>query len=60
MSVVTWATTLEDNYVPIDREAGLLSFLVLPSNFPSFPPGSVYKAKSFVINYIFTIYIFAI
>jgi len=54
MDAATWAKTLEGNYVSIDREAGLISFLLLPSNFPSFPASSIFKAKNFVnINIFF-------
>jgi hypothetical protein len=52
MTAAAWADTLENNLEVIDREAALLSFIILPSNFPSFPASSIFKAKNFV-NIIF-------
>ncbi len=55
MSVPTWAQTLEDNYVTIDREGSLISNLILPSNFPGFSGSTLLKANQYVkyLNYFY-------
>jgi len=54
MSVKAWSETLDANLVALDREADLLSNLVLGSNFPMFPMMTVFKANAYVQNAIAT------
>jgi hypothetical protein len=48
MSTREWAESLDANMRAFDREADLLSNLILGSNFPMFPMATVFKANAFV------------
>lgn len=48
MTVGKWAETLDNNLAPIDREADLISALMVFSNFPSKPALAVYKASTYL------------
>ncbi len=48
MTTKEWADTLDANMRAFDREADLLSNLILGSNFPMFPMATVFKANGVV------------
>ena len=52
--MLEWANSLDQNLRAIDREADLLSNLILGSNFPMFPIATVFKANAYVQNAIRT------